>query len=88
MEGGTNISTSKENGTRLENGTEKANKSDTRNSTTSSSESKTENNRSRQSGQTAEQNKHQVKGFDQSTGRWGGQTFAPVAPVTQTLKCS
>jgi hypothetical protein len=87
-EGGTNLSTSNENGTSLSNSNESGTKNDTRNSNNSSSESKTENNRSRQSGQTSEWNIHQVRGFDQKTGRWGGKNFAPVQPPTHTLKCS
>ena len=77
-----------ETGTRNENGTETGTKNDTRNSNNNSTETKTDTTRSRQSGQTAEQNIHQVRGFDQSTGRWGGQTFAPVQPATHNLKCS
>jgi hypothetical protein len=77
-----------ETGTRNDNSTDNETKNGTRNSNNNSNETKNENSRSRQSGQTAEQNLHQVKGFDQKTGRWGGQSFAPVAPVAQSLKCS
>ena len=91
-ENGTENETRNENGTetgtRNENGTENGTKNDTRNSTNRSTETKNENSRSRQSGQTMESNIHQVRGFDQKTGRWGGQSFAPVAPIPHTLKCS
>jgi len=69
-------------------GNESGTKNDTRNSSNNSNETKNENSKSRQSGQTMENNIHQVRGFDQATGRWGGQSFAPVAPIPQTLKCS
>jgi hypothetical protein len=63
-------------------------RSETRTSTINAVTTKTEKSNSRQSGNTLEMNVHQVKGFDQATGRWGSQSFAPVVLPGQTLKCS
>jgi hypothetical protein len=60
----------------------------TQTATTNSTDKKIEKSNTTQKGSTAEWNTHTVRGFDQSTGRWGGQSFAPVNPPTQTLKCS
>jgi hypothetical protein len=67
---------------------EKGTRSENRSATNTSSNNKNEKSKSMQIGRTRESNKHQVKGFDQSTGRWGGQNFAPVQPERQELKCS
>jgi len=69
-------------------GNESGTKTEKRNSNNNASDSKSEKSQSRQQGRTQEANTHQVKGFDQATGRWGGQMFAPVAPIPQSLKCS
>jgi len=63
-------------------------RNESRKSGSNTSSTKTEKSNSKQIGQTIEWNTHQVKGFDQATGRWGTQSFAPVNVPPQTLKCS
>jgi hypothetical protein len=82
------IETDKTDGVGLNNATDIENKNSSQTAKTNSTDKKIEKNNTSQNGSTAEWNTHAVKGFDQSTGRWGGQSFAPVNPPTQTLKCS
>lgn len=82
------VETDKTDGAVLNNSTDNESRKSNQTAKTNSTEKKSDKSNTKQIGQTAEWNIHQVRGFDQQTGRWGSQSFAPVQPPTQTLKCS